>query len=88
VQLQLEWHYSKNEILELYMNYAPMGGVLEGVEAASRGYLGKPSSRLTPAESRAAHGSPSVAIPVPAGPFLKKRAQAARNKVLRRMKGH
>src|SRR5262249_859837 len=28
--LQLECHYSKREILNLYLNYAPMGGVLEG----------------------------------------------------------
>src|SRR5262245_10381103 len=27
---QLEWRYSKREILALYLNYAPMGGVLEG----------------------------------------------------------
>jgi penicillin-binding protein 1C len=84
--MQLEWHYSKNEILELYMNYAPMGGVLEGVEAASRGYLGKPSSRLTPAEA-------ALLTVLPQSPSLlrpdrfEKRAQAARDKVLRRMKG-
>ena len=34
--LQLEWRYSKREILALYLNYAPMGGVLEGIEAAKR----------------------------------------------------
>ncbi len=34
--VQLELHLSKREILELYLAYAPMGGVLEGVEAASR----------------------------------------------------
>ena len=49
--LQLELHYSKREILTLYVNHAPMGGVLEGVEAASRGYLGKSSRRLTHAEA-------------------------------------
>src|SRR5262249_48223064 len=49
--LQLELHYSKEEILVLYLNHAPMGGVLEGVEAASRAYLGKPASRLTHAEA-------------------------------------
>ena len=35
--LQLELHYSKDEILTLYVNYAPMGGVLEGVESARDG---------------------------------------------------
>lgn len=49
--LQLELHYSKREIITLYLNYTPMGGVLEGVEAASRGYLGKPSSQLSHAEA-------------------------------------
>ncbi|WP_415037291.1 transglycosylase domain-containing protein, partial [Azonexus sp.] len=38
--LQLELHLSKKEILEIYLLRAPMGGVLEGVEAASRAYLG------------------------------------------------
>jgi penicillin-binding protein 1C len=27
--LQLEWRFSKAEILTLYINYAPMGGVLD-----------------------------------------------------------
>ncbi len=49
--LQLELHYSKDEILTLYLNYAPMGGVLEGVEAASRAYLGKPAIRLSHADA-------------------------------------
>ena len=49
--LQIEWHYSKRDILALYLNYAPMGGVLEGVEAGSRAFLGKPSGRLTHAEA-------------------------------------
>jgi penicillin-binding protein 1C len=31
--LQLEWHYSKNEILALYLNLAPFGGMLSGVES-------------------------------------------------------
>jgi penicillin-binding protein 1C len=49
--LQLELRLSKREILELYLTFAPMGGVLEGVEAASRAYLGKPAQRLTAAEA-------------------------------------
>lgn len=49
--LQLELHYSKQEILTLYLNYVPMGGVLEGVEAASRGYFGKSSGQLSHAEA-------------------------------------
>ena len=49
--LQLERRHSKDEILGYYLNHAPMGGVLEGVEAASRGYFGKPSRQLSHAEA-------------------------------------
>lgn len=49
--LQLEAHLSKREILTLYLNRAPYGGTIEGVEAASWAYLGKPASRLSQAEA-------------------------------------
>ncbi|MFX7764392.1 transglycosylase domain-containing protein, partial [Acinetobacter baumannii] len=49
--LQLELHCSKREILTLYLNLAPMGGPLEGVETASRAYLGKPAAELSAAEA-------------------------------------
>jgi penicillin-binding protein 1C len=49
--LQLEWHLPKRQILTLYLNYAPFGGTVEGVEAASWAYLGKPSSELSHAEA-------------------------------------
>lgn len=84
--LQLELHYSKDEILALYVNYAPMGGVLEGVEAASRAYLGKPAQRLTRAEA-------ALLTVMPQAPSLLRpdrypdKARAARDKVLRRMAG-
>src|SRR5947209_12382349 len=84
--IQIERHYSKNEILTLYINYAPMGGVLEGVEAASRAYLGKPANRLTHAEA-------ALLTVLPQSPSRLRpdrfpgRAQIARDKVLRRMKG-
>jgi penicillin-binding protein 1C len=32
--LQLEWHYSKDEILSLYLTLAPYGGNLEGIRSA------------------------------------------------------
>ena len=32
---QLEWKYSKDEILQMYLNLVPYGGNLEGVKAAS-----------------------------------------------------
>ncbi len=49
--IQLEWHLSKEEILTLYLNYVPMGGVIEGVEAASRLYLDHSASELSLAQS-------------------------------------
>ena len=50
--LQLEAHLSKREILSLYLERAPFGGTIEGVEAASWAYLGKPAARLQPATRR------------------------------------
>jgi penicillin-binding protein 1C len=49
--LQLEAHLSKRQILQLYLERAPFGGTIEGVETASRAYLGKPASRLSRAEA-------------------------------------
>ncbi|MDP3720223.1 MAG: PBP1A family penicillin-binding protein [Acidobacteriota bacterium] len=44
---QLERHFTKNEILELYLNKVYFGDGLYGVEAASRGYFNKPAAALT-----------------------------------------
>ena len=49
--LQLEAHLSKRDILSLYLQRAPFGGTIEGVEAASWAYLGKPSKQLSHAEA-------------------------------------
>jgi penicillin-binding protein 1C len=49
--LWLELRYSKDEILEAYLNTAPFGGNIEGVGAASLIYLNKPASQLTAAEA-------------------------------------
>jgi penicillin-binding protein 1C len=49
--LQLEAHLTKREILELYLDHAPFGGTIEGVEAASWAYLGKSARRLSRAEA-------------------------------------
>lgn len=49
--LQLELRLSKREILEIYLTFAPMGGVVEGVEAASRAYFGKAALRLSESEA-------------------------------------
>ena len=48
--LALERQLTKEQILELYLLLAPMGGNLEGVRAASWSWLGRPPRRLTPAQ--------------------------------------
>jgi penicillin-binding protein 1C len=45
--LQLEMHYSKNQILEAYLNLSPYGNNIEGVGAASLIYFGKPAAKLS-----------------------------------------
>lgn len=47
---QLEWKYSKDEILQLYLNLVPYGGNIEGVKAASLLYLNKEPDHLSLAE--------------------------------------
>ena len=82
--LQLEWHLSKEEILTLYLNYAPMGGVIEGVAAASQMYLGKAANQLSLAES-------ALLAVLPQAPSRLRpdrhpeRAKIARDKVLQRL---
>lgn len=45
--LQIEMHYSKNDILEAYLNLAPYGGNIEGVGAASFIYFNTFANHLT-----------------------------------------
>ncbi len=45
--IRLEQAYSKNAILEIYLNNIPYGGVLYGVGAASEAYFGIPAKDLT-----------------------------------------
>ena len=51
--VQLERHYSKDEILEAYLNLAPYGGNVEGIGTAARVYFGKPAAELTLPEALA-----------------------------------
>ena len=48
--LQLELHYSKDEILQLYLNLIPYGSNVEGLKSASLLYFGKTPQLLSLAE--------------------------------------
>lgn len=45
--VQIEALYSKEEILEMYLNYLPFGGNIEGVKAASYIYFNRPPNKLS-----------------------------------------
>src|SRR6201991_1288707 len=47
---QLEWKYSKDEILQLYLNKVPYGGNIQGVKSASILYFCKTPAPLSLAE--------------------------------------
>ncbi len=59
--LQLEFAYSKDEILEFYLNLAPYGGNIEGVGAAAYLYFGKQPNQLS-------LGEMALVIALPASP--------------------
>ncbi|EEQ09989.1 Transpeptidase-like module [Yersinia mollaretii ATCC 43969] len=82
--LQLEWHFSKDQILEIYLNRAPFGGTLQGIGAASWTYLGKPPSQLTPAEAALLAALPQAPSRLRPDRYPL-RAKAARDKVLTRL---
>src|SRR5690606_20368342 len=77
--------YSKDEIIEMYLNQVPYGGTAYGVQAASRMYFGKDVDKLTLAESALLAGfpeSPSTYAPFGSRPELGKQRQEY---ILRRM---
>jgi 1A family penicillin-binding protein len=85
IAVRLEERYSKQEILHAYLNAVYFGDGYYGVEAASRGYFGKPASELKPHEAAllaAIVRSPSGYSPSGSP----KRALARRNLVLRLMR--
>jgi 1A family penicillin-binding protein len=78
---RIEHAYAKSQILEMYLNKVYFGDGLYGVEAASRGYLGKHASELTVADAALLAGlvkSPSSDAPT----INPQRAAARRNLVL------
>ena len=52
--------FSKNEILELYLNQIPYGGAVHGIEEASQRFFGKQAKKLSLAESAFLAGLPQA----------------------------
>jgi penicillin-binding protein 1C len=79
--LQLEWRFSKREVLAIYLTLAPMGGNLEGVRSASFAYFGKEARQLSVAEA-------ALLVAIPQSPSRRRpdrspaAAQAGRDGVL------
>ncbi len=79
--LQLEWYFSKQEILTMYLNLAPYGGNIEGIEAAARRYFNKSADEINNNEA-------ALLVVLPQKPSLYRpdrypdTAKAMRNKVL------
>ncbi|HWP99276.1 MAG TPA: PBP1A family penicillin-binding protein, partial [Vicinamibacterales bacterium] len=81
---RIEREYSKEQILELYLNKVYFGDGLYGAEAAARGFFGKPAAELDLAEAALLAGlirSPSTYAPT----VDLERAVERRNVVLRAM---
>jgi penicillin-binding protein 1C len=79
--LQLELFYSKNQLLEAYLNLAPYGNNIEGVGAASQIYFQKTAKQLDLLEALTLSvipQNPSQRIPA------QKKLQAVRNKLFMR----
>lgn len=67
ITMQVEQTFSKDEILQMYMNEVPLGGVNYGFQAASNAYFGKDVEELTLAESALIAGliqSPGIYSPL------------------------
>ena len=81
---QLEHNYSKEEILELYLNKVYFGDGLYGAEAASRGYFGKKASEINLGEAALLAGllkAPSTYAPT----VSPEKAEARQTVVLKAM---
>jgi len=77
---QLEMRYSKDEILEFYLNKVYFGGGAYGVQAAAQTYFGKDVTDLTLAESAMLAGI--IQSPNRLSPFRDYDAAKARQKVV------
>ncbi len=83
--VQVERIYSKDQILEMYLNEIPYGGTAYGIEAAANLYFGKSAKDLNLAEAALLAGlpqRPSVYSPYGTHPEL---AKGRQKEVLNRM---
>jgi len=83
--IQVERAYSKDQILEMYLNEIPYGGTAYGIEAAANLYFGKSAKDLDLAQASLLAGlpqRPSVYSPYGTHPEL---AKVRQKEVLRRM---
>lgn len=67
ITMQVEQTYTKDKILQMYLNEVPLGGVNYGVQAAAEAYFGKNVGELDLAESAMIAGiiqSPGVYSPL------------------------
>lgn len=72
----IECIYSKQRILDLYLNVVEMGEGIYGIESAARNYFGKPASKLSRKESAmiaACLPNPKVYKVKPMGKWVAKR---------------
>jgi len=84
---RIEKMYSKDQILEIYLNKVYFGDGLYGAEAAARGYFGKPASDLSVAEAAMLAGI--IKAPSAVNPTTNlDRATERRNVVLGLMRVH
>lgn len=83
--LKLEQVYSKNQILEIYLNNIPYGGTLYGIESASEAYFGIPAKDLSVAQ--AAYLAAMIQAPTYYSPYGTHQTElvARKNLVLERM---
>ncbi len=80
-----EMIYSKDEILEMYLNHVPYGGTAYGIEQAAQMYFDKPAKDLNLAEAALLAGLPAAPTrysPFGANPQMAKERQ---NSVLNQM---
>jgi membrane peptidoglycan carboxypeptidase len=81
--LQIEWRYSKAEILQLYLNQTYYGNFAFGLEAAAQIFFAKPATQLSRAECALLAGL--VQYPTGYNPFSNPEAAKLRQRTVLRL---